>query len=113
MAKKMLYVSDEDESVWNAVRDLGSRTDASMSKLVTLALSEYVAGHPGSLRGGVRVDGDVPVRRIKNADAPLVKQIRQLLSRYGRDRVALAYARACYEDATRSTRPVRSKVKPG
>jgi hypothetical protein len=104
MAKKMLYVSDEDESVWDAARDLGSRTDASMSKLVTLALSEYVAGHPGGLRGGVRVDGDVPVRGIKNPDAPLVKQIRQLLTRYGRDRVALAYARAGYEDAIRSAR---------
>ena len=97
MAKKMLYVSDEDESVWDAAKMLGSRTDASMSKLVTLALSEYVAGHPGGLRGGVHIDGDVAVRRLQSADAPLMKQVRQLVARYGLDRVALAYARACYD----------------
>ena len=26
-----------------------------------------------------------------------MKQVRQLVARYGRDRVALAYARACYD----------------
>lgn len=101
MAKKMLYVSDDDESVWAAAKKLGSQTDASMSKVVTLALSEYVAGHPGGLRGGVQVEGEVTVRRLKMPDAVLVKQVRQLLARYGRDRVALAYARACYDAGVR------------
>ena len=104
MAKKMLYVSGEDESVWAAAKALGSRTDASMSKLVTLALAEYVTGHPGRLRGGVRIEGEVPVRRLKIADGPLVRQVRQLIARYGRDRVALAYARACYDEGARSAR---------
>ena len=104
MAKKMLYVSDEDESVWDAAKRVGSQTDASMSKVVTLALAEYVAGHPGGLRGGVQIDGEVAVRRLKSADAPLVKQLRQLLTRYGPDRVALAYARACYDAGARAAR---------
>ena len=107
MAKKMLYVSDEDESVWNAAKELGSKTDASMSKLVTLALSEYVAGHPGGLRGGIRVEGEVAVRQLRQVDAPLVKQVRQLLARYGRDRVALAYARACYDAGSKAARGLR------
>ena len=101
MAKKTLYVSDDDEPVWSTAKRLGAKSEASMSKLVTLALGEYVASHPGPLRGGVQVDGDVAVRRIQHADAPLTNRLRELLRRFGRDRVALAYARACYEEAAR------------
>jgi hypothetical protein len=108
----MLYVSDDDESVWDAAKELGSRTEASMSKLVTLALSEYVAGHPGRLRGGVQIEGNVVVRRRQRLDAPLVKQIRQLLTRYGRDRVALAYAWACYDDGAKAGRGRSGRETP-
>ena len=107
----MLYVSEDDETVWEAAKRLGARTDASMSKLVTLALSEYVAAHPGALRGGVVVDRDVAVRRIRNADAPLTHRLRQLLKEFGRDRVALAYANACYAEGAGERPPGRQPIE--
>ena len=102
MPKKTLYVSDEDEAVWDSAKRLGARSEASISRLVTLALGEYVASHPSPIHGGVKIDSDKVVRKTRSAvDAPLTHQVRELLNRFGRDRVALAFARACFDEGAR------------
>ena len=40
--KKTLYVSDEDEAIWADAQKSGAGDENSLSKVVTMALAEYL-----------------------------------------------------------------------
>jgi hypothetical protein len=104
MGTKTLYVSDDDEKVWQGLKTRADGNDGSVSRIVTDALRAY-------LDAAQEADSearDVTVSLSKAEQTTLINRLRQLLRRYGRDRVAVAYSRACYwEGAARS----RSKGK--
>jgi hypothetical protein len=101
MATRTLYVSDEDDRVWQQAKGRGASTDESLSRLATEALRVYLEAEDDNAADDV---ADEVVVSITKADhTTLINRFRQLLQRFGRDRVAVAYARACYwEGAARS-----------
>lgn len=99
MGTKTLYVSDDDEKVWLALKSRADDTDGSVSRIATDALRAYM----DAAREADSEARDVTVSLSKAEQTTLINRIRQLLRRYGRDRVAVAYSRACYwEGAARS-----------
>jgi hypothetical protein len=105
MGTKTLYVSDDDEKVWQALKSRADDSNGSVSRIVTDALRAY-------MDAAREADGearDVTVSLSKAEQTTLINRIRQLLRRYGRDRVAVAYSRACYwEGAARGRAKVRT-----
>jgi hypothetical protein len=102
MPKRTLYVSDEDEKVWEEAQKLSADGDESLSKLATAALRERIAIHR-QVQAEDQNGGDIVVS-IKRAEHRTVTgKIRSLIDQFGRERVAIAFARACsIESAERS-----------
>ena len=107
MGTKTLYVSDEDEKVWQGLKSRADDTDGSVSRIVTDALRAYL----DAAREADNEARDVTISLSKAEQATLITRLRHLLRRYGRDRVAVAYSRACYwEGAARSRAKDRSEA---
>jgi hypothetical protein len=110
MGTKTLYVAEEDEKVWQELRSRAGDTDASVSRTVAEALRSYL----DAAQAVDDEESDVTVSISKADHTTLITRFRQLLRRYGRDRVSVAYARACYwEGASRSRAKTRADVTMG
>jgi len=104
MGTRTLYVADEDERVWKEAAALG---DASVSKLVTEGLRYVIAerrvaeveNEEGSVGHSVTID--------RPEYTTIINRLRQLLRRYGWQRVGLAFTEACIREGAARSRAKR------
>lgn len=109
MGTKTLQVSDEDERVWRGLEGRADGTDGSVSRIVTDALRAYLDAEREADEAR-----EVMIGLSKADQTTLIDRLRQLLRRYGRDRLAVAYSRACHrEGAARRRAKVRADAAAG
>lgn len=104
MGAKTLYVSDEDESVWEQAKGLGGDRSDSISRLVTEGLRLVVEER---LSGKDTAAVDAEEDSLMPIDAVSVSRFRRELQRVGWQRAGQAFARACLDYGAARSRAKR------
>jgi hypothetical protein len=100
MGAKTLYVSEQDEQVWEDAKSLGGG-DGSMSKTVTEALRQYA---DAARSAAAEAEAEA---HESAADAQLVARFRRELQAAGWQRAGQAFARACVDYGAARSRAAR------
>lgn len=100
MGAKTLYVSEQDEQVWEQAKGLGDGAE-SMSKTVTEALRQWVDSHRSAA-----ADEEAEAHESA-ADTQLVARFRRELQTAGWQRAGQAFARACVDYGAARSRAKR------
>jgi hypothetical protein len=102
MATRTLYVSDQDEQIWEQARALsGGETAESLSKLVTDGLRLLLEERRAAVGEAANDNG------LSAEDAQLVARFRRDLQRTGWQRAGQAFARACIDYGAARSRAAR------
>ena len=97
-----VYLSDEDEKVWaGEAQRLSVGGDGSLSRLATAALREHIAQRDARDEQEVAINVSMNAAEHKTVTHG---KIRSLMTQFGRDRVAIAYARAVSMEALKHSR---------
>lgn len=110
MPNKTLYVSDEDEAIWSKAQRAGEGGERSLSKVVAVALAEYLANREAKPDGGsLLAEAEERV-----AGRVLVSEIRALIHRHGVNGVSWAFGRALVLEGGKLSRAAaKTQVKLG
>jgi hypothetical protein len=105
MGAKTLYVTEEDEGIWEEVKGLGGESSESMSRLVTEGLRLVIQDRRASKDAAAAVDAEAD--SVMPVDADSVSRFRRELQRVGWQRAGQAFARACLDYGAAHSRAKR------
>jgi hypothetical protein len=103
MAKKTLYVSDQDEGVWGQAEHVAGAE--SLSRFVTESIRLRLDSATDGATSEPEEDVQVAVGRSEHS--ALVNSCRALLRKHGWEKLALAYSRALIQEGAARSRAKR------